>query len=153
MSKPKIVILGGYGTFGSLIADQLASSDAQVFLAGRDVVKGQALAASLQVGFVRCDARSEASLRDTVCGTQLVINAAGPFQAKDYSIPQLCMEQGCHYLDLATDESMSVGLGDFTRTPRLEIPLSAWEPARHPPSLRPPLPTCARTFSRSAPSR
>src|SRR5437762_13351550 len=100
MTNPRVVILGGYGTFGSLIAEQLARSDTQVIIAGRDATKGQAFAASIQAGFVTCDARSRASLGDVVLGTQLVINAAGPFQAKDYSIPQLCVDHGCHYIDL-----------------------------------------------------
>ena len=56
MTIPKIVILGGYGTFGSLIAEQLARPDAQVIIAGRDASKGQPFAASLQSAFVRCDA-------------------------------------------------------------------------------------------------
>jgi saccharopine dehydrogenase-like NADP-dependent oxidoreductase len=113
MARPRIVILGGYGTFGSLIAEQLACSDAQVVIAGRDAGKGQALAASLQAGFIRCDTRSRASLRDTVAGAQLVINAAGPFQAKDYSIPQTCIEHGCHYIDLGDGREYVAGIGQL----------------------------------------
>src|SRR5207247_341631 len=97
MTNPRVVILGGYGTFGSLIAEQLARSDTQVIIAGRDATKGRAFAASIRAGFVPCDARSGSSLRDVVSGARLVINAAGPFQATDYSIPQLCVEYGCHY--------------------------------------------------------
>jgi NAD(P)-dependent dehydrogenase (short-subunit alcohol dehydrogenase family) len=113
MTNPRIVILGGYGTFGSLIAEQLARSDAQVIIAGRDAIKGRAVAASLKAGFVRCDARSRASLRDTVSGTQLVINAAGPFQAKDYSIPQTCIEHGCHYIDLGDGREYVAGISQL----------------------------------------
>ena len=113
MTKPRIVILGGYGSFGSLIAEQLARSDAQVMIAGRDAIKGQAFAASLEAGFVRCDAKSRASLRATVSGTQLVINAAGPFQAKDYSIPQMCIENGCHYIDLGDGREYVAGIAQL----------------------------------------
>jgi hypothetical protein len=35
-----------------------------------------------------------------VAGARLVVNASGPFPARDYSIPQVCIEHGCHYLDL-----------------------------------------------------
>jgi NAD(P)-dependent dehydrogenase (short-subunit alcohol dehydrogenase family) len=113
MANPRIVILGGYGTFGSLIAEQLARSDAQVIIAGRDALKGQAFADSLKLGFVRCDATNRDSLRDTVVGTQLVINAAGPFQAKDYTISQMCIEHGCHYIDLGDGREYVAGIGQL----------------------------------------
>jgi NAD(P)-dependent dehydrogenase (short-subunit alcohol dehydrogenase family) len=109
----KIVILGGYGTFGSLIAEQLARSEAQLVIAGRDVSKGQAFADSLQAGFVRCDASDRSSLRDTVEGSHLVINAAGPFQATDYSIPQTCIENGCHYIDLGDGREYVSGIAQL----------------------------------------
>src|SRR5438552_3533439 len=104
--------LGGYGTFGRLIAEQLARSDAQIIVAGRDAIKGEALAASLNnVGFVCCDARNKDSLRDATSGAHLVINAAGPLQAKDCSIPQICIENGCHYIDLGDGREYVAGIG------------------------------------------
>jgi ketosteroid isomerase-like protein len=106
----KIVILGGYGTFGRLIADQFAASGAEVVIAGRDQVKGQAFADSLKAGFNRCDARSPVSLAETLRGTQLLINAAGQFQARDYSIPQACIEHGCHYIDLGDGREYVAGI-------------------------------------------
>src|SRR5260370_27182027 len=47
-----------------------------------------------------CDTSSVASLHETVAGAHLVINAAGPFQAQEYVIPQTCMDHGYHYIDL-----------------------------------------------------
>lgn len=111
MPKPRILILGGYGTFGSLIAEQLAPSEAEVLIAGRDVGKGQALAAAQGVGFVRCDAGNQASLRDAIAGAFLVINAAGPFQAEDYSVPQTCIDHGCHYVDLGDGRDYVANIG------------------------------------------
>jgi NAD(P)-dependent dehydrogenase (short-subunit alcohol dehydrogenase family) len=113
MTNPRIVILGGYGTFGRLIVEGLARSAAQVVIAGRDAIKGQAVATSQQVEFVRCDVRKSASLRETVAGAQLVINAAGPFQARDYSIPQACIEAGCHYIDLGDGREYVAGIGQL----------------------------------------
>jgi putative NADH-flavin reductase len=113
MTNSKIAVLGGYGTFGSLIAEQLAKADAQVVIAGRDAVKGQAFAASLKASFVRCDARDNASLKDAVSGAQLVINASGPFQAKDYSIPRTCIEQGCNYIDLGDGREYVAGIAQL----------------------------------------
>src|SRR4051812_18404228 len=113
MTNPRVVVLGGYGTFGNLIAEQLAHADVQLILAGRDAAKGQAVAASLNAGFVCCDARNPDALREAVSGTQLVINAAGPFQAKDYSIPQLCIERGCNYIDLGDGRDYVAGIGQL----------------------------------------
>jgi saccharopine dehydrogenase-like NADP-dependent oxidoreductase len=113
MTIPRIVILGGYGTFGSLIAENLAKSGAQVVIAGRDAAKGQAFAASLGAGFGQCDVRSTVSLSETVSGAQLVINASGPFQATDYSIPQTCIERGCHYVDLGDGRNYVTGVAQL----------------------------------------
>src|SRR5262245_10784819 len=113
MINPRVVILGGYGTFGSLIAEQLARSDVQLILAGRDAVKVQSVAASLNAGFVCCDVRNAAALTKAVSGAQLVINAAGPFQARDYSIPQLCIENGCNYIDLGDGRDYVAGISQL----------------------------------------
>src|SRR5262249_4090989 len=67
----------------------------------------------LGAGFVPCDSRNKASLRDTVSGAQVVINAAGPFQATDYSIPQTCIECGCHYTDLGDGRAYVTGIGQL----------------------------------------
>jgi NAD(P)-dependent dehydrogenase (short-subunit alcohol dehydrogenase family) len=113
MTKPKIIILGGYGTFGSLIAEQLARDAAQLVIAGRDAVKGRAFAEPLKADFVRCDATSPGSLKKTVAGARLVINASGPFQAKNYTIPQTCIEQGCHYIDLGDGRAYVAGIAEL----------------------------------------
>src|SRR6185436_4899352 len=43
----------------------------------------------------------------------LVINASGPFQARDYSIPQACIEQGCHYIDLGDGREYVAGISQL----------------------------------------
>ena len=113
MSKPKIVILGGYGTFGRLIAEQLARPDVQLVIAGRDPVEGAAHATLLKANFVRCDVTDSDSLRETVAGGFLVINACGPFQAEDYSIPETCIEQRCHYIDLGDGREYVAGFSQL----------------------------------------
>jgi NAD(P)-dependent dehydrogenase (short-subunit alcohol dehydrogenase family) len=110
MALPKVIILGGYGVFGRLITEQLVGPNASVVIAGRDPVKGEAAAEALQAEFVRCDARDTASLRTAVDGGFLVVNASGPFQAQDYSIPQTCLEQGCHYIDLGDGRDYVAGI-------------------------------------------
>ena len=101
-SNQKIVILGGYGTFGSLISEQLVNS-AHVVIAGRDRETGQKFADSIKANYVLCNAKDKGSLQNAVSGAYLVINASGPFLPKHYSIPQTCIEENCHYIDLADD--------------------------------------------------
>lgn len=98
----KIVILGGYGAFGSLISEQLVDS-ANVIIAGRDRERGQKFADSIRANYVLCNAKDKKSLQKAVSGAYIVINASGPFLPKDYSIPHTCIEENCHYIDLADD--------------------------------------------------
>lgn len=99
-SDQKIVVLGGYGTFGSLISDQLIDS-AKVLIAGRNRKMGQIFADSIGADFVLCNAKDKGSLQKAISGAFIVINAIGPFLSNDYSIPYTCIEEKCHYIDLA----------------------------------------------------
>ncbi len=101
MTTKKIVVLGGYGSFGSLIADQLVNSGAELIVSGRDSNRGQAFADSIRARFVRCDVSNRESLRRTVEGAFLVINATGPYLPAEYSIPKTCVTEKCNYIDLA----------------------------------------------------
>jgi hypothetical protein len=118
MANPKIVILGGYGTFGRLIVEQLARPDVHVVISGRDAVKGAAFAASLKADFTQCDTTNAASLNEAVGGAHLVINASGPFQARDYSIPEACIEHGCHYIDLGDGREYVAGISELNEKAR-----------------------------------
>lgn len=101
MADKRIVILGGYGTFGSLISDQLAGEGVKVVVAGRDVEKGKSFAKKIQASFVHCDASDDISLRKAIRGAFLVVNASGPFQKENFSIPLTCISEKCHYIDIA----------------------------------------------------
>ena|SRR5687767_8710762 len=98
----KILILGGYGTFGSLISEQLVNS-ANVVIAGRNRERGKQFADSIKANYVFCNAKDKGSLQQAVSGAFIVINASGPFLPKRYSIPQTCIKENCHYIDLADD--------------------------------------------------
>lgn len=104
----RIVIIGGYGTFGSLISDQLTHLT-NVVIAGRNLEHGRKYANSIGADFVLCNAKDTESLRKTISGAHMVINACGPFTPNDYSIPQTCIEGSCHYIDLADDREYLKG--------------------------------------------
>lgn len=103
----KIVVLGGYGTFGSLISHELGRT-ADVIVAGRDQEKGGKFADAIGADFSFCNARDSASLTATIKGAQVVINAAGPFLPNEYGIPRTCIEENCHYIDLADNRDYVV---------------------------------------------
>jgi NAD(P)-dependent dehydrogenase (short-subunit alcohol dehydrogenase family) len=119
MPQRKVVILGGYGTFGRHIAAQLATfPDAQVTIAGRHPAKGLRFAQSLHTEFRPCDATDPTSLRNAVEGAWLVVNASGPFPAGEYSIPRTCIGAGCHYIDLADGRDYVVNIGQLDEAAR-----------------------------------
>jgi saccharopine dehydrogenase-like protein len=74
-----------------------------VVIAGRDREMGQQFADSIKADYVLCDAKDKKSLQKAVSGAFIVINASGLFLPKLYSIPRTCIEENCHYIDLADD--------------------------------------------------
>lgn len=109
--KKQVVILGGYGAFGRLISEELARETAvKLTIAGRSPTKGQPFADSIQADFVQCDLTNSESLARTVSDAHLVINAAGPFQALDYTVPEICLDTGCHYIDLGDGRAYVTGI-------------------------------------------
>ncbi|MCA0901374.1 saccharopine dehydrogenase family protein [Microbulbifer agarilyticus] len=108
--RKRVLILGGYGTFGSRIAEMLASvPSVQILIAGRDQLKASLLANRLQQQFpqtvfvgLRLDLNSinfSAQIRGL--NLDVVIHCAGPFQGQDYQVARACIEHKVHYLDIA----------------------------------------------------
>ena len=108
----KVVIIGGYGVFGSLTARLLARDGHQLWLAGRRPEKGRALAHELGARTLSVDiGNAPEALFDVT--PDVVIDAAGPFQHynKDpYKVPRLCIANGCHYLDLSDSAAFTKGI-------------------------------------------
>lgn len=101
----RILILGGYGVFGSRLA-RILVDDARLdlIIAGRDQEKADQFVASLTGG-----ARTIAAMIDTdqieralnSWAPDLVVHCAGPFQGQDYRVAQACIAAGIHYADLS----------------------------------------------------
>lgn len=108
----KIVIIGGYGVFGSLTARLLARDGHQIWLAGRRPEQGRALAQDLEAQTLKLDIDKAPEAVFKVA-PDVVIDAAGPFQNygdDPYSVPKLCIAHGCHYLDLSDSASFTKGI-------------------------------------------
>ena len=121
MEQLKVLILGGYGTFGGRLA-QLLADEARLTLvvAGRSHAKAAAFCAGLTakatavpLAFDR-DGAVEAQLRQI--GPALVVDASGPFQsygADPYRVVRAALALGINYLDLADGADFVAGIAQF----------------------------------------
>jgi hypothetical protein len=117
----KVLILGGYGTFGGRLAQLLADeSRLTLIIAGRSRTKAEAFCGQLRfpraelvpAAFDR-EANVERQLRDRA--PDIVVDASGPFQAygDPYRVVQACVALGIHYLDLADGSEFVKGVASF----------------------------------------
>ncbi|WP_420408189.1 DUF4166 domain-containing protein [Hoeflea sp.] len=108
----KIVVLGGYGVFGSRLAGLLVRDGNDVVVAGRSLAKARALSEKLGCKPLAVDVRSDPGA--LFAGSpDVVVDAAGPFQRyghDPYAVPRLCIEHGADYLDLSDDAAFTAGL-------------------------------------------
>jgi saccharopine dehydrogenase-like NADP-dependent oxidoreductase len=110
-----VLILGGYGNFGSRIAAALVKDNIPVIIAGRDQQKAQALCDRLKTSctFAIFDANKTLSQQLDVLKPTVVINTIGPFQTADYSIAKTCIQHHVHYIDLADARDFVTGITDL----------------------------------------
>lgn len=108
----RVLVLGGYGGFGARLSRRLAGDGWTVIVAGRDLERARAFAATLEEAEAVCADR-EADLAPVLAEMKpdLLVDAAGPFQASSYRVPQACIAAGAHYLDLADARDFVGGIG------------------------------------------
>lgn len=102
----RVLIIGGYGNFGSYIARSLAGDESiRLLIGGRSADKAKAFSASLDaVNAAESHAIDiDGDLAETLApiAPDIVIHTTGPFQTQDHRVARACIAQGCHYLDLA----------------------------------------------------
>lgn len=100
----KVMILGGYGTFGSRIAELLVRDKIPVVLVGRNAKKLDDINGKLNSALVdtlNIDAHIELDTYLQDIKPNVLINTIGPFQNADYKIAKACIKAGVHYIDLA----------------------------------------------------
>lgn len=103
---PRILIAGGSGVFGRLLAREiLATTPAQLLIAGRS--RGRAertcreLSALGPAEPLALDLREPGALARAAHGCFAVACAAGPFQELPPGLPRAAVEAGAHWLDIA----------------------------------------------------
>ena len=111
----RVLIAGGYGVFGSLLARELsARTTVRLVIAGRDGRAAAELCRHLGAPN-RCepmalDLSDREAFRAAVSGCFAVLCAAGPFQGLDRELPRMAVAAGAHWLDLSDDEQWVVSL-------------------------------------------
>lgn len=102
----RILIIGGYGNFGSHIARSICDEEnIQLIIAGRDISKAQKLSSKLmaknkaEIAELDIDEGFLESL--ALIKPNLVIHTSGPYQGQSYKVAEACIKQGCNYIDLA----------------------------------------------------
>jgi hypothetical protein len=112
---PRILIAGGYGVFGRLLAAELLqTTHADVVIAGRDLEEAGAACRDLlspgRVEPVRVDLGRSGELGRAAEGCTAVVCTAGPFQTLSPSLVVEVVEAGAHWLDIADATGWVLGL-------------------------------------------
>lgn len=114
-SRQTILVLGGYGFFGTRICQAISTNPAvHLLIGGRDVQQARRLAGQLGLASehaIAIDARAPglaSQLADLRVST--VIHTAGPFQHQDYHVARAAIAAGANYLDLADGRDFVAGI-------------------------------------------
>ena len=97
-------VVGGYGGTGRVVVSQLHKScNGGILIGGRDLAKGNALAAELgsQVSAWRVDVLDSRSLDDFCSRCSIVVNCAGPVTVLQDRVSQAAFRTCRHYVDVA----------------------------------------------------
>jgi len=118
-----VLVLGGYGFFGSRIARSLAAdSRIRLSLAGRDRRRVEEAARVLGLDTVQavCVDAHGASLSSLLRqhGIDVLIHTAGPFQGQDYDVARAAIAASCHYIDLADGRGFVSGIATLDSAAR-----------------------------------
>lgn len=111
----RVLIIGGYGNFGSFISRTLAKeSNIQVVIAGRSLEKATSFVSTLEAAnkaeAVMLDISADFASELSSINLSIVIHTSGPFQNQGYDVAKACIAQGAHYIDLADGRAFVEGI-------------------------------------------
>jgi hypothetical protein len=116
----RVLIIGGYGNFGSYIARALAADpNIDLLIGGRSQAKADAFAVTLKAVnpvsgcTIDIDRDVESQLRDI--RPDVVVHTTGPFQEQDHRVARAAIATGVHYLDLADARKFVATIGELDR--------------------------------------
>lgn len=112
----RVMVVGAYGNFGSIISRRLAREQKiDLVLAGRSV-QVVTLAAELGARSWQGDALGPAfAVALRTFDVDLVIHTAGPFQGQGHHVARACIEAGVHYCDLSDAREFVAGIAQLNQ--------------------------------------
>jgi len=119
----RVLIIGGYGNFGSYIARSLAAVPGiQLLIAGRSLDKASRFVSQLRAAAepepVALDISADLAATLAAMRPDILIHTTGPFQTQTYAVAEGCLRQGCHYIDLADARGFVAGIDRFDQEAR-----------------------------------
>jgi len=123
----KVLIVGGYGTFGGRIVELLEIEPSlMLIVAGRSLSSAKAFCAgrgktAANLAAARFDRDGDLTAQIAKFGPDVVIDASGPFQAYGagaYRLVEACISARAHYLDLADGSAFVEGVGAYDAAAR-----------------------------------
>lgn len=118
----RILVVGGYGTFGGRLVELLESETAlTLIVAGRSLSSARAFCAgrgkvAAELVSTRFDRDGDLTAQISELAPDLVVDATGPFQGYGegaYRLVSACIEAHVHYLDLADGSAFVQGISAF----------------------------------------
>lgn len=119
----RVLVIGGYGNFGSHIARSLAPDPRmRLLISGRSKAKAEAFAARLgganPVEGHAIDIDGDLTAAFDRTSPDIVVHTTGPFQRQDHRVARACIARGCHYLDLADARDFVVSISELDAAAR-----------------------------------
>ena len=121
MSAMRVLIVGGYGTFGGRLVQLLADEPGlSLLIAGRDRARAEAFCKSLHGAAtlepLAFDRAGDLDVALAAAKPDVVVDASGPFQiygGDPYRLVKACIAHGIDYLDLADGPDFVEGIAQF----------------------------------------
>ncbi|MEM9537998.1 MAG: saccharopine dehydrogenase NADP-binding domain-containing protein [Cyanobacteria bacterium P01_E01_bin.42] len=97
----RVLILGGCGRIGRSIADDLLTHTHSTVIVTSRQLRGGSIGSGGRREFLQLDLADRDRLSQAIRNCDLVVHCAGPFDYRDASVLQSCIELGVNYLDVS----------------------------------------------------